>query len=453
MVQEKLRHFIFPLILFSLIIFSTFPTGITASSNEFLKTSNAPMSNVVIDGVINAAEWADADWEIDFYLDVDNTPDWNGNINVDGNNTLFIGEDSTNLYLGLDLCSDQSFNETGEWIGVWLNTANRVFNNYYEWADFFNNGTESLLRDVENDKPKKYYSNTVGFTTEYVNDDSEYISLYGTIDGNSDDLRMFWLGDFNITSETVGSDELYWINFSVDLTKWWPLEEEIDEIKAMEITIATEHNETIDDQRIILWNSDGSIPPFNDPQQVISLNNLNSYVLETFEYGLGNLTTDKKLQFSLIGNNSTPFKTRLDRLEFRPLRNYTSWAGMIQVPYSTIQTYQIAWGFGPSSNNATSHRMFEFAIPKIELELYDPNEDLGIMVGGYGTLSYVNGSNYWIFSITDQFQFVERSTYYMYYDMKGLTLPAVGAVSGYSVFLLIGVIGICSVIIAKKKLK
>ena len=436
-------------------ILSTFPSGIATSSNEFPKMSNAPMSNVVIDGVINASEWADADWEIIFYLDVDNTPDWNNKTNVDGNNTLYIGEDSTNLYLGLDLCSDLSDNETGEWIGVWLNTANRVFNNYFEWVDFFNNGTESLLHEVDNDIPKKYYSNTVGFTTEYVNDDSEYVSSYGTIDGNSDDLRMFWLGDFNITSETVGSDELYWINFSVDLTKWWPVEEEIDEIKAMEINIATEHNDTINDQRIILWNNDGTMPSFKDPQQVISLNNLNSYLLETFEYGLGNLTTDKKLQFSLVGNHSTPFKTRLDRLEFRPLRNYTNWAGMIQVPYSTIQTYQIAWGFGPSSNNATNHRMFEFAIPKTELELYDPNEDLGIMVGGYGTLSHVDGTNYWIFGTTDQFQYVERSTYYMYYDMKGLTLPAeaTAIVSGYSVFLLIGVISICSVIIAKKKLK
>ena len=92
-------------------------------------------------------------------------------------------------------------------------------------------------------------------------------------------------------------------------------------------------------------------------------------------------------------------------------------------------------------------------IPKTELELYDPNEDLGIMVGGYGTLSYVNGTNYWIFATTDQYQYVERSTYYMYYDMKGLTLPAGGIVSGYSVFLLIGVISICSVIIAKKKFK
>ena len=101
MVQEKLRRLIFPLILLNLVIFSTFPSGIAWDSNEVPKMSNAPMSNVVIDGVINASEWADVDWEIDFYLNVDNTPDWNGKINVDGNNTLYIGEDSTNLYLDI----------------------------------------------------------------------------------------------------------------------------------------------------------------------------------------------------------------------------------------------------------------------------------------------------------------------------------------------------------------
>jgi len=451
MFQKKLRSLIFPLILLNLVNFSTFSSGIARGLNEFPKMSNAPMSNVVIDGVIKESEWEDADWEIDFYLNVDNDLDWNGNSNVDGNNTLYIGEDSTNLYLGLDLCSDQSFNETGEWIGVWLNTANRVFDNYFEWADFLNNGTESLLYEVDNDRPWEYYTNTVSFVSESVNDDSEYISWYGTIDGNSAALSYFG-GDFNITSETVGSDELYWINFSVDLTKWYALEEEIDDFKAMSINIITEHNATIKDQKIILWNSDGTIPPLKDPQQVISLNNLNSYVSDTFEYGLGNLTTDKKLQFSLVGNHSTPFKTWLDVLFFSPLRNLTSMAGMVLVPYSTIQTYQIAWDFGPSPNNGTNHRMFEFAIPKTELEFYDPNEDLGIMVGGYGTLSFVD-TNYWILSITEHFPYVERSTYYMYYDMKGLTLPPGGIVSGYSVFLLMGVISICSVILAKKKFK
>ncbi len=290
--------------------------------------SNAPMSNVVIDGVINASEWVDADWEIDFYLDVDNTPDWNGKINVDGNNKLYIGEDSTNLYLGLDLCSDQSFNETGEWIGVWLNTANRVFENYFEWADFFNNGTETLLNEVDNDQPWKYYSNTVSFFWEYVNDDSEYVSSYGTIDGNFNALRTYLGGDFNITSEIVGSDELYWIDFSVDLTKWYALEDDSD------------------------------------------------------------------------------------------------------------------------------HRMFEIKIPKSELEHYDPDAHLGIIVGGYGTMTFAN-KNYWVYSPhNSNIRQVYNENYY-YYNMSGLIIPAVpgGAVSGYSVVLVIGVISVCSIIIVKKKFK
>ena len=453
MVHKKLKCLILPLILLNLMLFSTLPSGIATSSNGDPKMSNAPMSGVVIDGVINVSEWADADWEIIFYLDVDNTPDWNGKINIDGNNTLYIGEDSTNLYLGLDLCSDQSFNETGEWIGVWLNTANRVFDDYFNWTDYFDNGTESLLREVDNDQPWNYYSNDLYTYWNHVNDDTEYVSWDGTIDGNADDLRGFGPGDFNITSEPVGLDHLFWINFSVDLTKWYPLEEELDVIQTMKIFTESWHNVTINEHKMVLWNSDGTLPPLDDPQQVIPLNNLNSLATNLFNYGLNNLTVDKKLQFSLIGNNSAPFKTRLEEIRFESFRNDTNSAGGVQVSYSTIKTYQIAWSFGPSSKNATHHRMFEFGIPKTELELYDPDEDLGIIVGGYGTLASLNGTNGWVFSVTNEFQYVERSTYYKYYNMKGLTLLPGGIVSGYSIFLLIGIISICSVIIAKKKLK
>jgi hypothetical protein len=96
--------------------------------------------------------------------------------------------------------------------------------------------------------------------------------------------------------------------------------------------------------------------------------------------------------------------------------------------------------------------MFEFSIPKAELEHYDSNEELGIIVGGYGTLGFINGSNFWVFSTIDYWQRVEDSSYYNYYDMKGVESPG-GAISGYSLIVLIGITSVCSIIVIKKKLK
>ncbi|MHA2035825.1 MAG: hypothetical protein ACW98X_05290 [Promethearchaeota archaeon] len=414
--------------------------------------SNAPMNNVVLDGAINASEWADADWNITFYLDVDNDPDFNGKINVDGNNTLYIGEDATNLYLGLDLWSDRSDNITDEWVGVWLNTANRVFDNYFDWVDYFDNGVETIVHDVELDKPWDYYSDFQGIWWLNINDDSEYIAHYGTTEGDKSNFDNI-TPDFNITSEIVGPDNLYWLNFSIDMKKWVYLEQELDVIEYMRIILGSRHNISINEHKLVLWNSDGTFPSLSDPDQVISLNTGTGYFEDNLRIEIGNMTIDKKLQFSLIGNHSTPFTTHIDFLRFNAFRNFTNWAGHVQVPYTTIGNYQLEWDFAPSPGNATPHRTFEFAIPKTELELYDPDEDLGIIVGGYGTLGYINGSNWWVFSEIDHHQYVQDSTYYKYYDMGGLTLPPGGIVSGYSVFLLIGIFSICSLILAKKKLK
>jgi len=438
--QNKLKNLVFPIIILNLMIFSIYSMG------------NPPMKNVLIDGEINVDEWADADWKIPFYLNVDNNPDYNGKINVDGYNFLYIGEDSDNLYLALDLCGDRSDNVTGEWVGVWLNTANRVYDNYFDWVEFFDDGVETLLYDIEKNQIWEYFTNTYLLHWYDVNNDSEYVAHYGTIEGNRDNFMYSLNPDFNITSETIGSDELYWLNFSIDMTKWVYMEQELDVIQYIQILTDSRNSVVLNDHKLVLWNSDGSFPSLNDPHQVISLNTLTSYDENVYEYGVGNLTADKKLQFSLIGNNSGPFKTSFNRLHFRFLANYTNWAGHVRVPYSTIANYQIEWSFGPSPNNATDHRMFEFSIPKTELELYDANEELGIIVGGYGTLSYINGSNFWVFSVIDHHQYVEDSTYYNYYDMKGLS-ESKGVISGYPLILLVGITSICSVVVIKKKFK
>ncbi|MFX1324787.1 MAG: hypothetical protein ACFE8N_07515 [Promethearchaeota archaeon] len=437
----KLKRLVIPIIFFTLML------------NTIYSIANPPMNNVVIDGVINENEYNDADWKINFYLDVDNSADFNGKINVDGENVLYIGEDLNNLYLALDLCSDRSDNETGEWVGIFLNTANRTFDNFFDWTTFFDNGVETLIHDVEQNRPWEYYLENIGLYTEQINDDTEIIPTYGKFEGGVDILRYWWTPDVvNISSEPIGGDEIYWVNFSVDLSKWYPYPDELNAIQSMQIRVQTEHSIVIDEFKLILWNSDGTLPPLNDPQQVISLNTQNFSVLELFNYGLANLTIDNKLQFSLFANYSAPFITRLNRLDFNVYRNFTNWAGHVSVPYSTIKSYQLDWSFGSSPNNTTDHRMFEFSIPKTELEYYESNEELGIIVGGYGTLSYINGSNFWVFSTIDYRQYVEDSSYYNYYNMKGVgRLPEV--ISGYPLFLIIGITSICSILVMKKMLK
>ncbi|MFX0049221.1 MAG: hypothetical protein ACFE8G_13830 [Candidatus Hermodarchaeota archaeon] len=438
--QYKSKILIIPIIILNLVLFSIY------------SAANPPMNNVVIDGIINESEWSGADWKINFYLDVDNTPDFNGKINVDGENVLYLGEDLNNIYLALDLCSDRSDNETGEWIGVWLNTANRTFDNYFDWVTFFDNGVETLIHDVEENQPWKYYSEDAGIYTEHVNDDTEIIPTYGKLNGTADFLTYWWTPDFvNITSEPVGAYDIFWVNFSVDLSNWYPFPDEISDIQRIQIRVGTEHSVSIDEHKLILWNSDSTLPALDDPQQVISLNNQNSYLLELHDYGLANLTVDNKLQFSLYANNSSPFSTRLERLDFNVYRNYTNYAGNIWVPHSTITSYQLDWSFGSSPNNATDHRMFEFSIPKVELEHYNSNEELGIIVGGYGTLGYINGSNFWVFSTIDYWQHVEDSSYYNYYNMKGVESP--GVISGYPLIMLIGITSVCSIVVIKKKFK
>lgn len=436
---NNLKGLIFPVIILNLIFFSVY------------SIANPQMKNVVIDGDINTGEWDDADWIIPFYLDVDNTPDYNGKINVDGINFLYLGEDKSNLYIALDLCSDRSDNETDEWVGVWLNTADRVFDNFFDWADFFDNGVETLVYDVENDQIWSYFSPYVLWQWHNVNDDSEYVAQYGITEGTKENFTNSINPDFKITSENVSSKDLYWLNFSIDLTKWVYMEQEFGVVQALDMMLGSQNNITIDSHKLVVWNSDGTFPSLIDPLQVISLNTLSSYDQSYYNIGIGNLTADHKLQFSLIGNNSISFKTSINLLRFRFLANYTNWAGHVRVPHTTINSYQIDRSFGASPNNATDHRMFEISIPKTELEHFKSNEELGIIVGGYGTLGYINGSNFWVFSTIDYWQHVEDSTYYNYYDMKGIDGST--PISGYPLLFLVGIASICSAILIKKKFK
>jgi hypothetical protein len=360
-------------------------------------------------------------------LDADNTPDWNNKINVDGNNTMYIGEDLDNLYIALDLSSDRSDNDTGEWVGLWLNTENRTFDNEPDWYEYFNNGTETLLHDVEKNLPRQYFTNEIWLNFINITDTLEYDVTDGIVEGDYTDLyNQFDGNELNITSEAVGQNYTYWMDCSFDLTSvfpWLLWHTPEDGLQEIDIVITFKFNTTVNDHKIIMWDSDGTIPPLNDSSQVKQLYTIDFFGTNITDYAIDNLVDNEEIGFSLYANHSNPFKINIDEIRFDVKYNRTNYAGSVYYPYSTIKSYQIDWSFGPSPKNATSHRMFEICIPKSELEGYNTDSVLGIIVGGYGTLAAFPNTNHWVYSETDIAIFPEESDEYNYYNMKGCVIP------------------------------
>ncbi len=376
---------------------------------------------------------------------------------------MYLGEDADDLYIGLDLCSDQTGGTTGEWIGAWLITNNRTFTDVATWASYVDNGTESFLHDVENDKVYPYFLNTSGGGVGYFpKSDNQYTAIHGSIEGNYTLLDQSGLQPtFNMTSVPYNSDHRVQVDFSIDMKDYYTYFKELHANATVKVRISTygKVNTTITDNEITVWYSNGTMD-VNDPSQTYSINTGTSLVYDSEDFNAGNLTSDNKIQFSFIANHSSPFKIQLEYLTFAifPLDINTK-GGALSNPYSSINNYQIEWGFGPSFNsNASDHRMYEIKIPKSELEHYDSDADLGIIIGGYGTMSFAN-KNYWAFSQKNNSIREEKSDNYWYFNMSGLILPP-GAGSGNILLIIIpvvitviGIVAVASIILIKKRQK
>jgi hypothetical protein len=438
----------FKLVLISNIIISLAIFGVFSISRNLFP--NLPKTaSITIDGIITKEELSNVDWNITFYLDINNTADWNGKINVDGNNTMHLGRDGSNLYIALDLWCDRSNNETDEWVGVWLNTVNRTFSGYIEWMSYLNDGVESLVHNVELDQSWDPFENTIDNWFYSLEDDSAYSTIYGETEGTWYNFQYSWRDDFNITSELIGSDHLYRLDFTIDLDDWVPYYEVYDVLQGIDVYVSTKSNITIDDHYIIFWYNDGTFPPITDKDQVKSLNTGTSYFTDVNEYELGNVTTDHKFQFSLFANHTDAFTVNLDALNFWVSLNDSNSVGLVGMPLSSIKNYQIEWGFGASPLNSTDHRMFEILIPTSELEYYKSYNELGVIVGGYGTMAIV-GTNYWVFSkVNTHIPYLESSLY-NYYEMKGSPSKAI---PGYNTILMLSILGIISIVLIRIKSK
>ena len=451
MVKQKFNTLLLLFILAFLLCLSM--VSVSLSTTVPKTSGSAPMQNVVVDGVINEAEWTDRDWKVKFYLDINETfnpPD------KDGFNYMYLGEDLTNFYVGLDLCSDQTGDPTDEWVGVWLSVNNRTFNNVPTWASYLNNGTESLIHDVEHDDIDPFFENqyTTLISGWDVNNDGEYNTVYGTTQGDYTHFDWQPIPYFNVTSALSAGNHLTQLDFSVDIKEWFSLFPEIyaDAVSEMRIALETRANTSIADHKLVFWYSDGTVNS-SDPLQTRTINTGTSFIPESFDYGPANLSSEYIMKFSIIGNNSAPFTTQFEYIEFSIRYNHTNThGGAIINAYSSISNYNIEWSFGPSANNASDHRMFEISIPKTELEHYDADEEIGIVVGGYGTMTFPN-EVFWAFGEFNDSIKHQWHENYNYYDMFGcvVSLPQNPVVPGYNLPIVIVLATVATLSLLRKQ--
>jgi hypothetical protein len=385
-------------------------------------------SSIVIDGVISPNEWDGAENITKWFMDAD--PE-----NYDGFNYIYLAEDGNYLYLGLDLVSDQTNDEVGEWVGLWLNTNNTFLDDlnqnigFKNWYDKLDRGFESLIIDVENNQTMPFF--TSGYGTEYfeIRSLSDLNVISGSFNGILDDIIWWDSLDATITSEYNGSFHVSRLDINFDLKDYFDIFPElfIDTVQSGKINCRISNNISLTEHYLSIRDSSGNL-------LISSSDHTKSIPSGTVEFSVditalpGNFTQDDVVQFSLIGIDDVPFETYIDFISFEPVRSDVSFlaGGWLEYPYSSIQQYDVKWSFGASDNNATAHRMFEFKIPKNELDQYSQNTNLGLMVGGYGTLvGFPNTHNWILANNTDSGTPIYYTPYYYYYDMpmKGWTQP------------------------------
>ena len=376
------------------------------------------MHYINLDGVINEAEWATAQYKTEFWLNVDKN-------HINGNNYLYIGEDEENLYIALDLCSDNTSDDTGEWLGLGLNTDNSIFSNQATWEEYIDNGVEFLMHDVENGVNWPFFDKskapTIVSSGNSVNNMSEINVVNGTLSGDLSDLDTYNDATYmQLNSSLNITNHITQLDFEINVSKYFlsgiieQLKlENIDEIR---IALYSRTNITITSNKIVFWYSNGTYN-LNDPDQVVNIHS-GGLGWDYLYFGGEDLTADRIMKFSIFGNHSSAFTHDLDNLGFLIYSHHVNTPITSNIiPYSSINNYEIKWSFGPSSNNATDHRMFEIVIPKSELQNYETAEDLGIIIGGYGTLAFPD-MGYWVYSKTSITFDFEMSNKYYYYNMN-----------------------------------
>ncbi len=409
--------------------------GTTMTSYALFETEGLRINNafnpsaIVMDGNLSAGEWDEAEHVISWYMDADIE-------NYDGDNYMYIAEDPDNLYLALDLVSDQTDDPKDEWVGVWLNTNEAVnnetdwYNTTANWEAALNNGMESLLYDVDNNREMPFFDPDgmmAGFATNFQSLD-ELTPINGSFTGTLDDVGGWDSKSANMTSEYNGTDYIYRLDIEVNITDYYTFFKELyaNHTIYVEFKVNTWSNVTLQRHFVTIRDESGTID-FSDPYKTLEINTGTTWDEHTLDVTAGNFTEDKRMLLSLIGIADVPFNTSYDRLQMTFYSNMSNHGGMyymVDQPYTSIDGYDIDWAFWSSDNNATPHRTFEIRIPKSELEGYTTDTDLGIMVGGYGTLASWPNTHNWVYANeTDTGIPYKETNEYHYYSMPMKVAP------------------------------
>ncbi|MHA1476489.1 MAG: hypothetical protein ACTSQ5_15045 [Promethearchaeota archaeon] len=398
-----------------------FLTSIFLISSSTPALANLEINPLNIDGLIGTTEWSGLDVDNTFFIDADNTDG-----NIDGDNRLLIGEDEENLYIGLDLNSDQTVDPSSEWVGIWLNTNNSTFSGENEWFQFINDGVESLIVNVSSEELWEPFGDPSPYSDDYYPISVEDVItpvIYGDYFGDYEDLISYDSLYYGLNSTSYLGYNVTRLDIEFNIPAFYGqfIDEYIGHIQNFNFLINYELNTSIDSHRVVVWKPDGTLD-LDDSNQNLPLSTSSDSVWG--DINSGNLTTDNNLKISIIANSSSlDFEVLYEHLFFYIEVDSYNHGGpddhIINKPISSIKNAEFGIGFGPSSLNSTAHRQFEFKIPKSELEHYDPNQELGIIVGGYGTMSFED-KDFWCYSEISLFLDEEFSDKYLYYDMQGV---------------------------------
>ena len=397
--------------------------------------SNEPKQlTPTIDGVIEKNEWLRSSYSnIPFYLDIDNQIDPIENkANVDGWNYISVAEDENFYYFAVDLCSDRTNNEAGEWFAFQL--ANRLpdaLDSKLAFWSLEDYGYEYLFFNVSDNSVFDHYLEpnfgTINYYDIPIVPEMDIMQvLRGSVVGGFDD---FWFSDdhnyLEVTSKFYEADATWLagdfvdVMFGVNITEKFP-DEEVSTFMAsladMDLRFVIESNLTsnppvhVGDPSLIHFSiaEHGGMPgnisdvSFLSSYEEETFIANNTYYLESnFDYNTIN-ATNGMFYFTIHAWNDedplypTAYRFLIDKLS---LKFTTINVGSIVGTTIASSNYDIAFSYGPSENCAEDHRMFEFKVAKSEFPPL-PDEMLYLNLAGYGTM-LMTGTNYWVYPVYD----------------------------------------------------
>jgi hypothetical protein len=387
-----------------------------------------------INGVMTSGEWNGAKYKaIPFWLDVNNDPDPETGVrNIDGWNYLYLGQDSNNYYLGLDLCSQRISNVTNETLSTYIASGplpqvrastlgfHAMRGHGLEFINFNSSTNSSIPRNIG------YSSMATVHDIPYVPGPDSYAVRWGNTTGNYTDI---WRDDLeNLTLSSISGDEydagpsysnanFAMIDFVFNITDKFPLGFESDFLgnltnlyldASISATLGADGtNEGTNHTNIfaaVLSDPDPSkIDALHDSATYTALNyahqisfNPNVIAMDSVNVPIANLAANKLWHVSLFfwneNGTNTNFTVSLDRLSIGV--RTTGYDGYADTSLPTT-SYDVNYSRGSSDNQAALHRMYEIRISKARLS--DTRLSIYI-VGTFGTQSFApSGIGMWFY--------------------------------------------------------